>query len=247
MLDRLPTKVPVVELCLPVNVLGSPLSLFRRDVSDLGVRAGLGLVFTFAAGASFSRALAELHSLDFGRLDAQTAGEALAVMTIGLYSMTVACLYAVRMPAIGRASGAKPIAAALLGSFLMYGLLLLDRRTDLPLAAQAVSCALVVAGNGFAIYTLGCLGRSFSILPECRSLVTSGPYRLVRHPLYLAEEMAMAGAVIQFFSVLAVVLLAAQIAFQLARTHYEERVLRAAFPEYEAYRVRTWRLVPGII
>ncbi len=168
-------------------------------------------------------------------------------MTVGLFSTMVACLYAIRMPAVGRATGAGPVAAALLGSFLMYGLLLLDRRTDLPVAAQAVSCALVVAGNGFAIYSLSCLGRSFSILPESRRLVTSGPYRLVRHPLYLAEELAMAGALIQFFSASAVFLLSIQIAVQLARMHYEERVLHAAFPEYDGYCARTWRLLPGII
>ena len=193
------------------------LSLPRRGLKDLGVRVGLGLTFAFSAGASFSQALAELHSLHFARFDAQSASEVLAVVTVGLFSMMVACLYAIRMPAIGRGSGAGPVAAALLGSFLMYGLLLLDRRTDLPLAAQVGSCALVIAGNGLAIYSLSFLGRSFSILPESRRLVTSGPYRLVRHPVYLAEELAMTGAMIQFFSAPAVLLLAIQVTFQFAR------------------------------
>jgi len=230
-----------------VNGFHSSLSLPRRGLIDLGIRSGLGLIFAFSAGTSFSQGLAQLRAVDLARFDAQSVGGALAVITIGLFSMMIACLYAIRMPAIGRASGAGPIAAALLGSFLMYGLLLLDRRTDLPLAAQMGSCALVISGNVLAIYSLSFLGRSFSILPESRRLVTSGPYRLVRHPVYLAEELAMAGAMIQFFSAPAVLLLAIQIAFQIARIHYEESVLRAAFPEYEAYRARTSRLIPRII
>jgi len=225
-----------------------PLSeLLHQDLIDLGVRAGLCLVFSFSAGMSFNRALAELHSTAFAPVDAQLLSKILATLAIGLYSAMVAGLYAVRLPAIRRASGVQPVAAALLGSFLMYGLLLLNRRTELPLAAHATACGFVLAGNGFAIYTLSHLGRSFSILPESRRLVTSGPYRLVRHPLYLAEEVAMVGAVVEFLSIYAVALLAAQIAFQLARTHYEERVLREAFPEYEAYRAQTCRLIPGII
>jgi protein-S-isoprenylcysteine O-methyltransferase Ste14 len=221
--------------------------LFGQDLIDLGVRAGLGLIFSLYAGVSFSRALAECHSIDFTRTDAQLLSEILATLAIGLYWTMVAGLYALRLPAMRRASGIQPVASALLGSFLMCGLLLLDRRTDLPLSAQAAGLILVLAGNGFAIYTLSHLGRSFSILPESRNLVTSGPYRLVRHPLYLAEEVAMVGAVIQFFSAAAVMLLAAQIAFQLARTHYEESVLGEAFPEYQRYRARTWRLVPGLV
>jgi protein-S-isoprenylcysteine O-methyltransferase Ste14 len=37
-----------------------------------------------------------------------------------------------------------------------------------------------------------------------------------------------------------------QFALQLARIRYEERVLRATFPEYDEYAKRTWRLIPGI-
>ncbi|MBV9288963.1 MAG: hypothetical protein JO288_14300, partial [Hyphomicrobiales bacterium] len=74
--------------------------LLRPAWADLGVRAGLGLVFSFSAGASFSRALAEFHALDFARIDAQLLSEITATHALGLYWTMVAGLYALRLPAI---------------------------------------------------------------------------------------------------------------------------------------------------
>jgi protein-S-isoprenylcysteine O-methyltransferase Ste14 len=44
------------------------------------------------------------------------------------------------------------------------------------------------------------LGRSFSVVPQARGLVRGGPYSFVRHPLYLAEEIALLGILLQFYS-----------------------------------------------
>jgi protein-S-isoprenylcysteine O-methyltransferase Ste14 len=128
----------------------------------------------------------------------------------------------------------------------MSGLLLLNPRTDLPLAAQIAASVLVLAGNGFAVMILMRLGRSFSILPESRKLVTTGPYKIVRHPLYLAEAVATLGAVINFLSPWALLLVGVQTALQLVRIRYEERVLRQTFPEYAKYAKHTARLIPGV-
>ena len=83
-------------------------------------------------------------------------------------------------------------------------------------------------------------------MPEARRLVTSGLYGVMRHPLYLAEELATLGILLQFLSVWALLLCAAHIAFQLRRMHNEEMLLAQAFTEYEAYRTRTARLLPGV-
>ena len=221
-------------------------TLHDHDLIDFSVRAALGLAFAFYAGVCFNRAFAQFATVDFGRLDAHLLSPALAALAIGLYALTVACLYALRLRPIRRASGAWPSAAALLGGFLMFGLLMLDQRTDLPLAAQAAASLLILAGNGFAIYVLAHLGRSFSILPESRKLVTSGPYQVVRHPLYLAEAVATLGVFIEFLSPLALFLFAMQISMQIVRIHYEENVLRETFPEYDIYSQHSWRLIPMI-
>ena len=98
----------------------------------------------------------------------------------------------------------------------------------------------------FALWGILHLRRCLSIIPEARRLVTSGPYRLVRHPLYLAEQIAAIGCAMQFWSIGAVILLLVQFGFQLRRMANEERVLERHFPEYTRYRQTTARLIPGI-
>ena len=83
-------------------------------------------------------------------------------------------------------------------------------------------------------------------MAEARKLVTHGPYRLVRHPLYLAEEVATIGIFLQFLSWPAAAVLALHFGFQIARMLNEERVLGEAFPEYADYARRTARLMPGV-
>jgi len=125
-------------------------------------------------------------------------------------------------------------------------MLLLHPRLDLSISLKLAAALFILVGNIFAIYALRYLGRSFSILPQGRRLVTGGPYRYVRHPVYLAEAVATIGAMINFLSVPAVLLVLVQFFFQFVRMHFEEQVLRTTFPEYEEYRRHTARLFPGI-
>jgi len=145
----------------------------------------------------------------------------------------------------GKASGLEPRISALIGSFLMYGIVLFPRR-DLSLPLEMISTALILIGTAGAVVALSQLGRSFSVMAETRQLVTSGPYRFVRHPLYLTEGIATIGLFVQFASGWTVLLLAVQIGFQLRRIHNEETVLTASFPEYAVYSQITARLIPGI-
>ena len=67
---------------------------------------------------------------------------------------------------------------------------------ELSLTGEAISTRLLLGGNALAVLVLLQLGRSFSIMAEARQLVTAGVYRWVRHPLYLAEELAVIGIVL---------------------------------------------------
>jgi protein-S-isoprenylcysteine O-methyltransferase Ste14 len=161
------------------------------------------------------------------------------------FLLLIAAAVILRTRPSGKARGLEPRISALMGTFLIYGIALFQRR-ELSLSSEMISTVLTLIGSAGAIVALGQLGRSFSVMAETRQLVTSGPYRLVRHPLYLAEEIAIFGVFMQFASVWTALLLVAQIAFQLRRMHNEEVVLTASFPEYTEYQETTARLIPGL-
>jgi protein-S-isoprenylcysteine O-methyltransferase Ste14 len=98
---------------------------------------------------------------------------------------------------------------------------------------------MLIVGLAFTIYAAATLRRCFGIAPEARGLVTSGAYRLVRHPLYLGEFVAFLGALLPVFAPLPILIFILFCALQACRARLEEQVLAAAFPEYAGYRLRT--------
>jgi protein-S-isoprenylcysteine O-methyltransferase Ste14 len=88
------------------------------------------------------------------------------------------------------------------------------------------------------------LGRCFGVLPEARGLVTRGPYRVVRHPVYLGELGAAAGLVAGAPDRWNLAAMAAFVSAQFVRMRLEERALQREFPEYAAYAAGTPRLLP---
>ena len=114
--------------------------------------------------------------------------------------------------------------------------------------------ALGLAGYAAALslryWAFAHLGHQWSIhLDEeiaDRRLVTSGPYRFIRHPLYLSacvELVSIAVAFNSFLSLGAAVLVF--VPFEVHRAYFEERYLAGTFgAEYEAYRAVTWAFFP---
>jgi protein-S-isoprenylcysteine O-methyltransferase Ste14 len=94
--------------------------------------------------------------------------------------------------------------------------------------------------------SLASLGRWFGVRPALRGLMTKGPYRLVRHPMYLAYIIADIGYNLQEWNLGTVLLVLAGWMSVLYRIRAEERVL-ARDPGWPAYAARVrYRLVPGL-
>ena len=162
-----------------------------------------------------------------------------------LFLALIAGFTVARRRPVRRAVGFWPRFAALAGLLLLYSLMLLPR-APADRAWDAPALGLLLAGQFFCLVALLQLGRSLSVMPEARRLVTAGLYSKIRHPLYLAEAVATLGVLLQFRSVAALALVALQFAIQLWRMREEEKVLEAAFPDYASYRTRTARLIPGL-
>ena len=94
------------------------------------------------------------------------------------------------------------------------------------------------------------LGRRFSGLVAIQpghALVTTGPCAVIRNPSYLGLLINAAGWALAFRSGVGLLLAALIVPPLLGRIRSEEALLQATFgDEYEAYRRRTARLVPGV-
>jgi protein-S-isoprenylcysteine O-methyltransferase Ste14 len=111
--------------------------------------------------------------------------------------------------------------------------------------ANSVGLSMQIAGLVLWAWAFAHLARSYGIVPANRGLVTSGPYALVRHPLYAAYLVGGAGYLIQSLSPWNIVVDCAAVTLQLVRVSREERHLDShAYTQYRSH-VR-WRIVPGI-
>ena len=220
------------------------LRAFRRTKS-YDLLAAAPLIFWYFLGLRKQSPYARLrlNELIAGRLD--LLGSLHLIALTGSFVLTFLLVYSLiarKLPEL-KSKGVLPRVVAVGGTFLASGFLYL-RAMQLSLGTQVLADLLIIVGTtGSFVAVLG-LGPSFSLMPEARTLITTGPYAVIRHPLYLAEMIGILGLVLQFQQPWALMLGAAVFAVQYWRTVFEERVLSEAYPDYVAYRARTWRFVP---
>jgi protein-S-isoprenylcysteine O-methyltransferase Ste14 len=154
----------------------------------------------------------------------------------------LAWAFLTRLDPVDRARGGREILVPVLGGLLPFGLLgtppwpwVLARR-DVLIGVfwwMTLSTALTVWG-------MWALRRSFSITVEARVPVTRGPYRWIRHPIYLGEILAAGAVAFWRLSAVNVFLFLVLVVVQLLRSLWEEQKLSRNFPEYTGFARESW-------
>jgi len=152
-----------------------------------------------------------------------------------IHNAILAALYARRKPATSYDQRA-----------LWLGILaaVLPLAAPYPAEMPAPVSIIGLLGYGLVLWSLLALGRSFGIAPADRGLITQGPYRYIRHPMYLGELILRAALVVTSPQpLLAGALLVALVIIQVIRLLREERIINA----YSTYASRVrYRLIPGV-
>lgn len=151
-----------------------------------------------------------------------------------------------RRPPEARDDSLRSGAAVVVSYAYPYAQVAYLRRVAGDLVWPEGGLVLVTLAACLSLASLVSLGRWFGVRPALRGLATGGPYRLVRHPMYLAYVLADVGYNLQEWNLGTALLVMVGWASLLYRIHAEERVLarHAGWPAYVA-RVR-YRLLPGL-
>lgn len=131
-----------------------------------------------------------------------------------------------------------------------FGLLVLNTATDLwagvGIGMYSVSLTLFLSAIEAARRTP--MTRTFVYEPKCDTVLQTGPYRVIRHPIYLSYSLAWLAAPVATHSVFLGVTAVVMIGCYVASAQEEERLLATgkSAAEYEKYRARTWRMIPFV-
>lgn len=209
---------------------------------DIG-RLILVPLFGFFLAANITGLYSELKAFELGN----TVKAAVLVhrLLIVLFYALLVYLYIIRSTARSSTRSFTAKIAAVVATFLPFAIPMLSKPSGNP-ALMFSASLITIVGIAIALYSLGTLGKSFSIIPQARTLVQEGPYRVVRHPVYLGELISILGIVLARPSTAALVIYFLLAALLIYRAVQEEKVLAGTFPEYESYSLRRARFIPGV-
>jgi protein-S-isoprenylcysteine O-methyltransferase Ste14 len=128
----------------------------------------------------------------------------------------------------------------------------LDRRwgwTSVPTAVSLAADLVVLAclGGIFCVFSVNGHASSTVGVTAQQRVVTTGPYAVVRHPMYAAALVMLAATPLALGSLAGLPVVLLMVAAIAARTLDEERLLRSELAGYRAYcQAVRWRLAPGV-
>ncbi len=168
------------------------------------------------------------------------------LLMVCFYSLII-FLYFLRSQARSTSRSLVTNLIAIVATFIPFALPFLGKPALNKVEILLVANVIIIIGIVFSIFALGSLGKSFSIIPQARKLIETGPYRVVRHPLYVGELIGVFGLVLASVTFLKIAIFLLLVVLQVYRAFQEEKLLANVFPEYRAYSSKTSRFVPGII
>ena len=216
--------------------MGMDIALLRNDASeartadmaDLGARVVVIALFT-------------LMAIRIGR-DFVATGRLTGLLLLASETLVVVLTVLRR----GTSQVDRSYRARLLTAFSMMGPFLVRPATVTALAPELATVLLSAIGLSVVIAGKVSLGRSFGLMPANRGVVSSGLYRLVRHPIYLGYLVTHSGFVAANPTLWNVVMLVgADIALMWRAVCEVQTLSRDA--EYREYlQAVRWRVVPGV-
>ena len=224
----------------------------KRGVTRWAIRETMGIVM-----------LAVMLFLAAGTVD-WIAGWAMVIIMAG-WVIATAVVVIPRDPEllaerVGPKKGAKkwdvalagPIGIAMMIMWIVAGLnLRYGLSNGISPLAQIGAMLIVIAGYALVVWATG-VNAFFSAVVRIQTerghtVISSGPYRYVRHPAYVGMILAVGGAPIMLSSWWALIPGVISAILVIVRTALEDKTLQAELPGYKDYAQRTrYRLLPGV-
>ncbi len=121
--------------------------------------------------------------------------------------------------------------------------------SEVSFLQQIIGGVIGLGGLALGLLSFKALGQNFRVYGAPRrsgTLITTGIYRYIRHPMYIGTILAVGGYVLAFGSLVATPLWLGVTVFYIVKAAKEEPLLAAKYPEYEEYRKRTWKFIPYV-